>query len=102
MEPHFRDLVKELWENCSIQAVTVAKACCNEGTWPASLKGNWDGAELNRSFELLLFICSLLLPLLKKGWENELLSTTPALLSHKLRQIQPHLFIVFLPKSLSK
>lgn len=33
-------------ENCSIQAVTVLQACFNEGTWPGSLKGNFEGIIL--------------------------------------------------------
>ena len=38
---------EELWKTaCSIQAVTVLQACFNEGTWPGSLKGNFEGIIL--------------------------------------------------------
>ena len=49
----FQSLASEgAMENCSIQAVTVLQACFNEGSWPASLKGNFE------SIILLNYCCS--------------------------------------------
>lgn len=62
--------------SCSIQAVPVLQACFNEGTRPASLKGNSEGIILlNYCCSSVLFIS----PALKKGWEHELLSSNPVL-----------------------
>lgn len=55
----------------SIQAVTVLQSCFNEGTSPASLRGNFEGIIL------LNYCCSSVLftsPALKKGWKHKLLS----------------------------
>lgn len=44
-------------ENCGIQAVTALQACFNEGTWPGSLKGNFEGIILlNYCCSSVLFI----------------------------------------------